>query len=215
MLLSATRARAMPALLAVQLLAGAAALAGCDSDSCDGKCATPERDAGDRPSDPDAAARDGGKMIALDEPLPDAGSLPYDCRVGVMDGVEKRYEELAPGGTIPIGGTGQAGLTARLALRCVPLDDSPALAMASIDLLLINPFTAVMAPRKSRPRGYDLVCDAEAVCDVVPILVEISHLTKLPELEGLSVRVDVNVRPVTDAGVLLGQARSHGVFQRL
>jgi hypothetical protein len=87
--------------------------------------------------------------------------------------------------------------------------------MASIDLLLVNPFTAITAPRKSRPRGYDMVCDTDAVCDAVPLLVEISHLAKLPELEGLPVRVDVKVRPVTDAAVLLGQARSHGVFQRL
>jgi hypothetical protein len=192
-------------------LTAAALLAGCESDSCGARCDAPERDAGSDAS----SGKDAGPMVALDEPLPDAGVLPYDCRVGVMDGLDKRFEELAAGGTIPIGGTGQAGLTARLALRCVPLADSPALDMASVDLLLVNPFTAITAPRKSRPRGYDMTCDADGVCDVVPILVEISHLAKLPELEGLAVRVDVNVRPVTDATVLLGQARSHGVFQRL
>jgi hypothetical protein len=210
MFLSHPRATALPAAWPLLIAAAAVLATGCDSDRCDARCDADERDAGK-----DGSGEDAGPMVALDEPLPDAGMLPYDCRVGVMDGVNKQYAELDPGGTIPIGGTGQAGLTARLAVRCVPLGDSPALDMASVDLLLTNPFTAITAPRKSRPRGYDMTCDADGVCDVVPILVEISHLAKLPELEGLAVRVDVKVRPVTDATLLLGQARGHGVFQRL
>lgn len=153
-------------------------------------------------------------MIDLEEPLPDAGTLPYDCRAGVMDSVDRNFLELEPGGIIPIGGTGQAGLVARLALRCTPNDEQPELDMASVDLLLINPFTGITAPRKPRPRGYDLTCRDDGGCEAVPILVEISHLAKLPELEGLPVRVDIAVRPLADDTVLLGQARSHGVFQR-
>jgi hypothetical protein len=197
--------------LLLQLTVALLLVAGCDDEPE----RTPSTRDGSQEQDGSQPERDAGPLIALDEPLPDAGSLPYDCSVGVMDGVEKRYRELAPGETIPIGGTGQAGLTARLALRCSPLGDSPALDMASIDLLLINPFTAITAPRKARARGYDMICDDDDVCDAVPILVEISHLAKLPELEGLTVRVDVTVRPVTDPTVLLGQARSYGVFQRL
>jgi hypothetical protein len=133
-----------------------------------------------------------------------------------MDGVNKRFAELEPGGPIPIGGTGQAGLTARLALRCTPLGESPPLEMASVDLLLINPFTAITAPRKPRPRNYDMVCAEDGVCDLVPILVEISHLAeRVEDLEGLPIRVDVVVRDVVDPSVRLGQARSHGVFRRL
>jgi len=211
MLLSTPSRALMRRALFVQLTVAALLLGGCD-DAVEG---TPSKRDGGAGSDGSEPERDAGPMVELDEPLPDAGSLPYDCSVGVMDGVEKRYRELAPGETIPIGGTGQAGLTARLALRCTPLGDSPALDMASIDLLLINPFTAITAPRKARARGYDMSCDDDGVCDAVPILVEISHLAKLPELEGLTVRVDVEVRPVTDATVLLGQARSYGVFQRL
>ena len=195
--------------LLLQLTVSAAALAACQDSKCDPGCAQPAPDAGDEPP------IDAAPMVQLDEPLPDAGSLPYGCEVGVMDGVSKQSAALSPGDDIPIGGTGQAGLTARLALRCTPLADSPPLEMASVDLLLINPFTAITAPRKPRPRGYDLVCDSDAVCDLVPILVEISHLAKLPELEGLPVRVDVSVRAVADDSQLLGQARSHGVFRRL
>ena len=197
--------------LLLQLTVSAAAPAACEHSKCEPGCAQPEPDAGDEPP----IDRDAAPMVALDEPLPDAGSLPYGCEVGVMDGVSKQYATLSPGDDIPIGGTGQAGLTARLALRCTPLAGSPPLDMASVDLLLINPFTAITAPRTPRPRGYDLVCDSDGACDLVPILVEISHLAKLPELEGLPVRVDVSVRAVADDSQLLGQARSHGVFRRL
>ena len=156
---------------------------------------------------------DGGYKVDLEEPLADAGTLPYACTIGVMDGVEKRFAPLEPGGAIPIGGTGQAGLTARLAVRCTPSGDQPALDMASIDLLLTNPFTAITAPRMARPRGYNMTCDDDGACVAVPILVEISHLAKLPQLEGLPVRVDVSVRSLAD-DTLLGIDRNHGVFER-
>ena len=86
--------------------------------------------------------------------------------------------------------------------------------MASIDLLLTNPFTGITAPRMARPRGYGMSCDDANACVAVPILVEISHLAKLPQLEGLPIRVDVSVRPVTGEDMLLGIDRNHGVFQR-
>jgi hypothetical protein len=156
---------------------------------------------------------DGGYQIDLEEPLADAGTLPYACVIGVMDGVEKRFAELEPGGAIPIGGTGQAGLTARLAVRCTPSGDQPMLDMASIDLLLTNPFTAITAPRVARPRGYNMTCGDDGACVAVPILVEISHLAKLPQLEGLPIRVDLSVRSLAD-DTLLGIDRNHGVFER-
>ena len=196
----------------LQLTACASLLAGCDADSkCDPGCERARGEARERDGGGDA-----GPKVDLNEPLPDAGALPYACEVGVMDGVTKQFAQLEPGGTIPIGGTGQAGLTARLALRCAPQTESAPLEMGNVDLLLVNPFTGIMAPRRSRPRNHDLVCDSDGVCDLVPILVEISHLTdKLPELEGLPVRVDMRVRAISGDDVLIGQARSHGVFQRL
>jgi hypothetical protein len=99
-------------------------------------------------------------------------------------------------------------------VRCTPNDEEPALDMASIDLLLTNPFTGITAPRMARPRGYGMSCDDANACVAVPILVEISHLAKLPQLEGLPMRVDVSVRPVTGEDMLLGIDRNHGVFQR-
>ena len=43
-----------------------------------------------------------------------------------------------------------------------------------------------------------------------PLQIEISHLAKLPELEGLKVRADLRV--LSSDGELLGAARTHGVF---
>jgi hypothetical protein len=203
--------------LLIQLTVCVLALAGCADSKCEPGCEK-ERDAGDSdaaPGGPPHIDKDAAPMEPLDEPPPDAGTLPYACEVGVMDGVTRQYATLLPGETIPIGGTGQAGLVARLALRCTPLADSPPLDMAEVDLLLVNPFTAITAPRKSRPRNYDLACGEDGACDVIPILVEISHLAKLPELEGLPVRVDVIVRATLDDSMLRGPARSHGVFRRL
>lgn len=195
----------------LQLTVCAAVLAGCGQSKCDPGCSRERTEAGDGGS----SRKDAGPMVDLDEPLPDAGVLPYACEAGVMDGVTKRYAALEPGGVIPIGGTGQAGLVARLALRCTPLADAPPLEMARVDLLLVNPFTGITAPRKSRPRNHDLFCDSDGVCELVPILVEISHLTdEVEALEGLPVRVDVRVQAIAGDEALLGHARSHGLFQR-
>ena len=54
----------------------------------------------------------------------------------------------------------------------------------------------------------------EGSCELAPVLVEISHLAKLPELEGLVVRVDATVRDAGDADRVLCRARNHGVLVR-
>jgi len=163
----------------------------------------------------DYAQLDAAQRVDLDEPL-DAGSLDYDCEIGVDVGGEDddRYGTLAPGGEIPITGSGQAGLVALLGLRCAAsdasVDEAPLAESAEVELVLTNPFTAITAPREPKPLPSPLYCAKEGGCEAVPIRIEISHLAKLPQLEGLPVRVDARV--LSSDGELLGRARSHGVF---
>lgn len=153
---------------------------------------------------------DGSVVVDPDEPL-DASGLRYDCVIGVADSSDDpAFRALEPGGAIPIGGQGQAGLVARMALRCAPASDvEPALSEADVELVLTNVFTAVLAPREPEPMRSTLSCQEQS-CELAPITIEISHLAKLPELEGLTVRVDLRV--LSSLGELLGRARSHGVL---
>jgi hypothetical protein len=159
------------------------------------------------PSQPDA-----GPMLDLEESV-DASGLSYDCVIGSdaqRDPNEgPMFVALEPGGPIPIGGVGQAGLTAKLALRCTPASvHVQVLADAEVEMVLTNAFTLVVAPREPEPKAAELECN-DTVCDAA-VAIEISHLAKLPELEGLKVRADLRV--LSTDGRLLGRDRTHGVL---
>ena len=185
------------------LLALTAALAACDAAS-----EPPE------PLDPSIPepGTDAATAIDLDEPF-DASGLRYDCAIGVADGGDggprDPYLALEPGGPIPIRGVGQAGLTARLTYRCTPVSDvDPALEEADVELILTNAYTEVVAPRMPEPVPASLHCSG-LTCDGAR-QIEISHLAKLPQLEGLKVRADLRV--LSAEGELLGRDRNHGVL---
>jgi hypothetical protein len=158
------------------------------------------------------ALTDGGFVVDPEEPLDTSGE-PYACSAGVLDvttGVD--FAELEPGGGIPIGGTGQAGLTARMALR-MQADSDPGETM--VELILTNVLDGTQGESVLADRPVVLDCGADGFCYVVPVLVEISHLAKLPELEGLPIRVDVTVREAGDSERVLCRARNHGVLERV
>jgi hypothetical protein len=193
----------------VTLSAIIALLAACDLANEPAEPILPESGRGGGSRGPDAAV-----LIDVDEPLPlDAGSLRYACVIGVSEGAARgdggTYVALDPGGAIPMGGVGQAGLTAKLAYRCTPASDAdPALEEADVELILTNVFSAVTAPREPEPVPSSLSCE-DVRCDGA-VQVEITHLAKLPELEGLKLRVDLRVQSAD--GELLGLDRSHGVL---
>src|SRR6185503_2558557 len=149
-------------------------------------------------------------VVDLDEPF-DASGLRYGCAIGISSagGEGGAFQALEAGGAIPIGGVGQAGLTAKLAYLCAPTSDAdPALTDAEVELVLTNAFTEVTAPREPKPMHEALGCDGVTCAGARQI--EISHLAKLPELEGLTVRVDLRV--LSSDGALLGRDRKHGVL---
>lgn len=156
---------------------------------------------------------DGSVIVELDEPF-DASGLRQHCAIGSDAGSEldePSYVLLEPGGPIPIGGVGQAGLTAKLAFRCTPAsEDERSLADVKVyaELILTNAFTKVVAPREPEPVGVSIACLGETCDGAFPI--EISHLAKLPELEGLKVRADLRV--LSSEGELVGRDRTHGVL---
>jgi hypothetical protein len=151
-------------------------------------------------------------------PLPDGGT-GYAVEIGITDpetGAD--YLPLEPGGDIPIGGVGQAGLTARLAVRVTPPGGEAALPEATVDLVLTNVATGVMGENRNYGFPVMLHCgggDDDGACDVAPVLVEITHLAKLPELEGLRVQVDAVVRHPEDQERVLARDRRRGVLQQL
>ncbi len=101
---------------------------------------------------------------------------------------------------IPIGGIGQAGLTARLALRTwseEPVRD------AYVRITLVNFSDPERDPAPNNGPGvvrrFD--CREDGWCYLVPILVEISHLNRLPELEGTVVTFSAEVVSSEDSDV--------------
>jgi hypothetical protein len=171
------------------------------------------------------AGHDGGReghSDAAPEPMPrppfDAGNAPYEVELGTpgADG-GSGFHALSEGGGIPIGGTGQAGLTARLALR-LRVADAPdggaPLERALVHLSLFNAFTGVEAPSKPWDVPDELICDGD-VCDQPLVLVEISHLAKLPELPGLPVWIEVSVLDADDETRVLARANGSGVLERI
>jgi len=150
------------------------------------------------------------------EEQPSATATQLDCEVGVIDAITGlSFEVLKAGGTIPIGGTGQAGLTAKLAVRIA--DPSGVLAdeQAIVAIVLSNTLNDETA--RSKPWGVPspLECGSEAaICYALPVLVEISHLAKLPELEGLCVQVETEIIDSVDATTVLARCDNAGRLDR-
>ena len=193
------------------------ALAACDPSSTanDAGSDAAMRDARPRPPAPE---EDGGRIVAR-EPFPDAGATPYACEVGVSD----ERGDWAPltasagvsiGGSVPIGGTGQAGLVAWLALRIAGIDPADAVFHAIVQMVLVNTATGVTADNKQwlDPRTFE--CHGDGTCDRATVLVEISHLAKLPELEGTTVDVRARALDADDPTRVLCQASDVGVLAR-
>ncbi|MDH5672180.1 MAG: hypothetical protein OEZ06_08525 [Myxococcales bacterium] len=196
--------------------------------------ATPDADSGDRgaetsspPStseDPptvaagvDAAVVDAAVFArSWPEPPPLMAEGDYDCLVGIADPLTTiDYQPLEAGGPIPIGGTGQAGLTAKLALRISHPEGQVALEAAIIDLVLTHIDNGATAPSKPWQTPVRLFCLDDGSCFRAPIEVEITHLTKLPELEGSRVIVDARVYDADDPTRVLCNARGSGVLEQI
>jgi hypothetical protein len=93
---------------------------------------------------------------------------------------------------VPIGGIGQAGLTARLALRTKseePVRD------AYVRITLVNFSDPERDPAPNNGPGVErrFDCREDGWCYLVPILIEISHLNRLPALEGTVVTFSAEV----------------------
>jgi len=161
-----------------------------------------------RDSDGTSADDDGGAPASQCKPPVLEGKVwPHSIEIGVVDASGLGFAPLEPGGTIPIGGTGQAGLTAWMALRA---DNT--LQRAIVELTLTNVETGEPAPSKPWGKPQDFSCTKEA-CVLAPVFVEISHLTKLPQLEGLCVTASAAVVDPDDQRVLARDATS-GRFAR-
>jgi hypothetical protein len=167
---------------------------------------------------PDAAAEtDASQEPDASDPLADFvpsqdPTLPYRCEIGIAP-PSGDYEALAPGGVIPIAGIGQAGLTARAAVR-IEAEPPPAVVdEAIVALSLTNVVPDIVA--ESRPLGEPVPfeCRDDGACYRGPVHIEISHLAPLPELEGLAVGVALEVTDL--AGVVLCRSRGHGLLDRL
>lgn len=160
----------------------------------------------------DASVADSGRVTDR-APFPDAGPTPYRCEIGISD-ARGDWAPLAPGGGIPIGGSGQAGLTAQLALRVSDLDPAEAALSAVIQLVLENVATGVTADSSPWELAVNFECAGAGSCDRAPVLVEVSHLAKLPELEGTEVDVRARVLDEVDPSAVFCQASRRGVLQR-
>lgn len=160
----------------------------------------------------DASVADSGRVTDR-APFPDAGPTPYRCEIGISD-PRGDWAPLAPGGGIPIGGSGQAGLTAQLALRVSDLDPADAALSAVIQLVLEHAASGVTADSRPWELAVNFECAGDGSCDRAPVLVEVSHLAKLPELEGTEVHVRARVLAADDPTQVLCQATERGVLQR-
>ncbi len=143
--------------------------------------------------------------------IPDAGG-PLELEIGIADfDSDLGFGEFAEGGAIPIGGLGQAGLTARLAVRVREVEGAD-LSQAFVRMEVTN---VLSSERPSGVREFEvpdqLTCEG-GWCYPTPIRVEVSHLAKLTELEGTVVTVDASIVVVSDES-LTGSAHSWGYFE--
>lgn len=123
------------------------------------------------------------------------------------------FGDFQAGEGIPIGGIGQAGLTARLAVR---IRDSAEwdLSEGFVRMELVN---VADANREPGIREFDVAdelrCE-DGWCYPTPIRVEISHMNKLPELEGTLVSIAASFVATADDS-LTGSVFSYGYFEAI
>lgn len=194
--------------------------------ACEAGTRTPAPDAaGDGGSTVDAnvePTRDGGKRDAgkdagrIDDraAFPDAGATPYVAELGVSNPATGDWAPLPAGGEIPIGGAGQVGLTARLAVRVTGAGSSGSSLAAIVRVVLTNPANGVTADSRPWNTRVPFECRDDGACYRVPVLVEISHIAKLPELEDLEVHLAARVLDAEAPERVLGQASAQGVLRK-
>lgn len=146
--------------------------------------------------------------------LPDSYSVPEDegdlrIEIGVPDAQELEFVGSYPGGPVPIAGLGQVGLTARLAVR-VEADDLD-LATIRVELRNLGDESRDPGVNNNADLEQPLDCRDDGYCYPVIQRVEVSHLNRLPELEGTVVSIAVTVVSA-DNEARAGTAHSWGYF---
>jgi hypothetical protein len=109
---------------------------------------------------------------------------------------------------VPIDGVGQAGLLARLALRVRGRVPS-----ARVEARIYNALDLERRPGINHDKDEErtLSCPGDGFCYAVPVLVEISHLNRLPELEGTRLWLQILV---TEPDGAVSTLDVWGEFQR-
>jgi hypothetical protein len=138
---------------------------------------------------------------------------PLRVELGVPDrATGLKFTASKPGQAIPIGGVGQAGLTAKLAVRVSPTETP--LNKAVVAIVLVNAGDAERGPaiNNNSTLPVDLQCLDDGWCYPAVFALEISHLNRLPALEGTVVTIDVSVVDPQNEDVW-GEAHSWGYFE--
>lgn len=144
------------------------------------------------------------------QPLPMA-SGPVEVQLGARDATTGTgFVAFDSRCGIPIGGEGQAGLTARFALR---VRSERTLDRAYVALTLVNFADPAREPAPNNGQGVvrALNCRADGWCYLVPLLVEISHLNDPAELAGTVVTFGIRVAAAADEA-LFGTLHGWGEF---
>jgi hypothetical protein len=139
------------------------------------------------------------------------GQRDLEVEVGARDpetGID--FLPFGSGCGIPIGGVGQAGLTARLAVRVRGRDEPVQRAKVQVTLINYQDPDRDPAPSNGRDVVVTLNCQDDGWCYQVPLLVEISHLARLPELEGTLVTFEARVEQESTG--LVGEQQGWGMF---
>jgi hypothetical protein len=200
------------------LLLSAVVLLGCNTeaplDSQPGANAKPEP----------AAADDDVPVSGLLE-RPDAGAVPcFDPRADVDLAPPSGKREIELGAPdqatetlfvpfdrnciVPIDGIGQAGLLARLAVRVKGNVEK-----ALVEAHVYNALDLERRPGINNDADEErtLSCPGDGYCYAVPVHVEISHLNRLPELEGTLLWLQILV---TEPDGAVSTREAWGVFQQ-
>lgn len=159
--------------------------------------------------DIDAAASPVPCFESTDEVTLPAPSGEFEVEVGAPDDTGTYFIPYDEQCLVPIGGIGQAGLLARFAVRV--RGDVP---RGSVGVSITNPADLERAAGLNHDADMmrDWSCPGDGYCYTVPVYVEITHLNRLPELEGTVVVLETTVTPEGEAPSV---GVAWGVFQRL
>ncbi len=164
-----------------------------DSGPIDRRPDATAQDAGARSGEADASGQAASPatrpMLPADYTLPSAtGTLAIE--IGLPDSEELDFVASPPGSHIPIAGLGQAGLTARIALR-IGSDEPLPPARIQVQLTNLNDLERRPGINNNAELLQTLDCRNDGYCYPVIQRVEVSHLNYLPALEGTVVEVSV------------------------